>query len=165
MDLDRAVIYFNGRQLRSWDPRCPRMVCRVRRKDDDLRSGVGAQRGTGMHREWVKQKQPLPDERGSEAVGNVIGVEAPDIIPDGIPDGIPDVLGDKSPSSSDPKDPTSPISPPAASSGESDNRHQSSASYASTNSSFLARNFPLRAFLLKSLTTVSSSFQDVLYFG
>lgn len=56
-DLDRAVTFFNGRPLRPWDNRCPRMVCRVRRKDDDLRAGVGAQRGTGMHREWIKRQE------------------------------------------------------------------------------------------------------------
>lgn len=54
-DLDRAVPYFNGLSLRPWDARCPRMVCRVRHKDDDLRAGVGAQRGVGMHRSWVEQ--------------------------------------------------------------------------------------------------------------
>ncbi|ORX37191.1 YT521-B-like domain-domain-containing protein [Kockovaella imperatae] len=99
-DLDIAVAFFNNKSLRPWDPRCPRLVCRVRRRDDDLRAGVGAQRGTGMHRDWVKQKQVEEAEH----------------------------------------------SPPQKST------HQSSASYASTNSSFLAKHFPVRVFILKSAT-------------
>ena len=44
-----AISRFNGVPLRADDPRCARLVCRVRRKDDDLMAGVGGQRGTGMH--------------------------------------------------------------------------------------------------------------------
>ncbi|KAJ7839651.1 YT521-B-like domain-containing protein [Mycena leptocephala] len=54
--LQIAVARFNGVPLRAADPRCARLVCRVRRKDDDLRAGVGGQRGTGMHTRWVKAK-------------------------------------------------------------------------------------------------------------
>ncbi|ORY22021.1 YT521-B-like domain-domain-containing protein [Naematelia encephala] len=123
-DLDRAVAFFNGRALRPWDPRCPLMVCRVRRKDDDLRAGVGAQRGTGMHREWVKlQSPPAVDPVPSPASPAVL--EHP-----------PDGEGRRRDSIID-----------------ATTAHKSSESYASTNSSFLAKHFPRRVFILKSLTT------------
>lgn len=112
------MAHFNGRSLRPWDPRCPRLVCRVRKKDDDLRSGVGAQRGTGMHRDWVKQQQPEPP---SPAI-----LEHP-----------PEGEGRRRESIVD----------------VDELKHKSSASCASTNSSFLARNFPMRCFILKSATT------------
>ncbi|KAJ6557456.1 YT521-B-like domain-containing protein [Mycena capillaripes] len=49
---DAATERFNGVPLRA-DPRCPLLVCRARRKDDDLRAGVGGQRGMGMHSRWL----------------------------------------------------------------------------------------------------------------
>lgn len=107
-DLQQAVAFFNGRSLRPWDVRCPRLVCRIRRKDDDLRSGVGAQRGTGMHRQWVEQQQPVTP----------VVSETPE---------------------------------------QEDLRHRSTASYASTNSSFLTRHFPMRVFILKSTTLVGEN--------
>ena len=128
-DLDRAIKYFNNRPLRPWDARCPRLVCRIRRKDDDLRAGVGAQRGTGMHRQWVKQQT-------QQAVKDQAALEPRETLR--LPD---DASQDSRQDSGD-----------AASS-----RHMSSTSCASTNSSFLIRHFPLRAFILKSLTIVSSS--------
>ncbi|KAF8214440.1 YT521-B-like domain-containing protein [Mycena galopus ATCC 62051] len=54
--LQVAIARFNGVPLRA-DPRCARLVCRVGRKDDDLRAGVGGQRGSGMHTNWIKAKQ------------------------------------------------------------------------------------------------------------
>lgn len=121
-DLDKAVIFFNGRSLRPWDARCPRLVCRIRRRDDDLRSGVGAQRGTGMHRDWIKQQpQQAP--------------QSPDL--------------DSSPA----------ITPEACHTarsvaGSGDSAPKSTASCASTNSSFLTRYFPMRIFILKSANVV-----------
>ena len=126
-DLDKAVDYFNGRPLRPWDARCPRLVCRVRRRDDDLRSGVGAQRGTGMHREWIKQQPqqiqlPLelevPLEVSAQTHQRGSSVE-----------------------------------------GSGDSANKSTASYASTNSSFLTRHFPMRMFILKSANIVCRTCQ------
>jgi hypothetical protein len=54
--LQSAAARFNGRPLRPHDPNCPRLLCRVRTKEDVLKAGVSAQRGTGMHRRWVKDK-------------------------------------------------------------------------------------------------------------
>lgn len=117
-DLDRAVPFFNGLSLRPWDSRCPRMVCRVRHKDDDLRAGVGAQRGVGMHRSWVEQHKLERKDTGVSPKSSHL--ELPE--------------GDHS-------------------NHESSSAHKSSASYASTNSSFLAHHFPKRYFILKSLST------------
>ncbi|BEJ12196.1 hypothetical protein CspHIS471_0206560 [Cutaneotrichosporon sp. HIS471] len=113
-DLDRAVPFFHGLSLRPWDPRCPRMVCRVRHKDDDLRAGVGAQRGVGMHRAWVEQHKQLDMKQSPKAQN----LELPD----------------------------------HPNSQSSSSHHRSSASFASTNSSFLVHHFPKRYFILKSLS-------------
>lgn len=57
--LERAVKYFNGKQVRPHDPRCPKLVCRVRKKDDEAQAGVAGQRGRGMHVAWLKQQREL----------------------------------------------------------------------------------------------------------
>jgi hypothetical protein len=145
-DLDRAVQFFNGKSLRPNDPRCPRMVCRIRKKDDDLRAGVGAQRGTGMHREWIKgrdEQNPLPPNTNKLT---------------------PDHSGMSSARSVEPPSPAALEPPPD---GEGRRRESisvavaamdaSTTSMASTNSSFLVRHFPKRFFILKSLTTVRRS--------
>lgn len=59
--LKEAIERFNGKQLRPEDPRCLKLVCRVRRKDDDLKAGVGAQRGTGIHLNWIKEQKTKRD--------------------------------------------------------------------------------------------------------
>jgi hypothetical protein len=57
--LQNAVSQCNGRAIRPEDPRCLKLVCRVRKKDEDLRAGVGAQRGARMHTAWVQQQKAL----------------------------------------------------------------------------------------------------------
>lgn len=127
--LKAAVEHLNGRSLRPGDPRCPKLVCRMRRTDDDLKAGVGGQRGIGMHLRWVKERK----DRESSLTESV------------------------------PNDPSSPLPDKSSHSTSSDDdsggRHgpqslASSSSYASTNSSLLARFFPQRYFILKSLTQV-----------
>lgn len=39
--LENTVSMFNGKSLRPQDPRCAKLVCRIRRPDDDLKAGVG----------------------------------------------------------------------------------------------------------------------------
>jgi hypothetical protein len=133
-DLDRAVRFFNGKSLRPNDARCPRMVCRVRRKDDDLRAGVGAQRGTGMHREWIKTREDQP--KTGEGLRSAGSVEPPS---PAVLEEVPEGEGRRRESIAE----------------VVDARHASTNSMASTNSSFLVRHFPKRYFILKSLTTVS----------
>ncbi|CAE6347905.1 unnamed protein product [Rhizoctonia solani] len=154
--LNRAVSFFNGRPLRPKDSRCPRLVCRVRRKDDDLRAGVGGQRGMGMHTRWV-----LDQERRMDVASGADGIK------------------DKGPTADDPATSPSTYLGATSSSGSSppiaapvddvhnlpadlvgrphagDPRDHSGAHHSgsgSTNSSFLTRNFPKRYFILKSLT-------------
>jgi hypothetical protein len=129
-----AIARFDGMPVRPTDPRCPRLVCRMRRKEDDLKAGVGSQRGTGLHTKWVKQLRvagkeaeaddaqewpQTPSSVSSEAVSHEDHAHAPG------------------------KEP----------------RHKSSGSdsYASTNSSLLTQHFPRRYFILKSLTQVRMS--------
>lgn len=130
--LNEAIEHFNGKPLRPNDSRCPKLLCRVRKKDDDLRTGVGAQRGTGMHTKWVKEQKAKKLTTAVTDTGDA-GSTSPPVR----------VMSSLSLSSSD---------------GEDRRRKKlehssSSGSYASsTTSSFLARHFPRRYFILKSLT-------------
>ncbi|KAF8182309.1 YT521-B-like domain-containing protein [Pholiota molesta] len=55
--LQQAIARFDGVALRPNDPRCPRFVCRVRGQGDDLKAGVGYQRGMGMHTKWLRAQK------------------------------------------------------------------------------------------------------------
>ncbi len=128
--LKEAIEGFNGRQLRPEDPRCLKLVCRVRRKDDDLKAGVGAQRGMGIHMNWIKEQKAK--RAGSPS-------------------------GDRGESSDRPL--VRMTSSLSVSSSDEEHRRRSqlkssSSSYSSTSSSDLALYFPKRYFILKSLTQV-----------
>ncbi|KAI0631960.1 YT521-B-like domain-containing protein [Trametes polyzona] len=139
--LQAAIRHFNGLPLRPNDPRCPRLVCRVRAREDDLKAGVGGQRGSGIHVRWVREKK----EREREAARRQSTSSSERVT---------------TPSSS----PTDPAFMVAGLSLESDEEgghrrfrkpephSSSSGSYASTNSSILTAYFPKRYFILKSLT-------------
>ncbi|KAJ6557485.1 hypothetical protein B0H19DRAFT_1290456 [Mycena capillaripes] len=120
---DAATERFNGVPLRA-DPRCPLLVCRARRRDDDLRAGVRGQRGMGMHSRWVKA-QAEKAASASDSGSSHLGLSALSI---------------------DDDVPTRP--PPRPLVGGSN----SSGSHASTDSSLLRRHFPQRFFILTSLT-------------
>lgn len=66
LHLHHAIAVTNGTALRSDDPRCKNLVCRVRKHDDDAKSGVGAQRMGGMHRAFVREQQVRMAERQRE---------------------------------------------------------------------------------------------------
>lgn len=146
--LHAAIRHFNGVPLRSSDLRCPRLVCRVRGREDDLKAGVGGQRGAGMHVRWVKDKKMREREatRGRSASMSSEQVTTP---------------------SSSPTDPVHMIAGLSLSSDEEGGQGRrvrrpephssSSGSYASTNSSILTAYFPKRYFILKSLTQVNMS--------
>ena len=149
--LMAAIARFNGKELRTTDSRCPKLVCRVRKKEDDLTAGVGGQRGSGIHTNWVKE-QKMKQEKGMVPPGAAPGTQ---------------MFG--------------PITPKTEALNENEgqkrqSRHSSSldstsGSFASTNSSFLARYFPKRYFILKSLTQVfpqlssssASSLDEILF--
>jgi hypothetical protein len=55
--LQTAVQRYNGIPLRAYDPTCPELLCKVRTDDDVAKAGVNAQRTTGMHRKWVRDRE------------------------------------------------------------------------------------------------------------
>ncbi|KZT73940.1 hypothetical protein DAEQUDRAFT_362059 [Daedalea quercina L-15889] len=139
-----AIRHFNGQQLRPGDPRCPRLVCRVRGRDDDLKAGVGGQRGMGLHVRWIRDQK-------EKAVGRASGEEVRS----------PTTSEPLTTPSSSPSDPAPLLAHLNLSSDEEGGRghryrphphSSSSGSYASTNSSILMQHFPKRYFILKSLT-------------
>ena len=177
--LERAVLHFNGKPVRPTDSRCPRLVCRVRRRDDDLKAGVGGQRGMGLHTRWVAEQkgreQGRERERGlkatqsekadnaaeeSEGEAGTYNVNTPPTSPSSYL--APSSSSDPSPPIQAvlPPDETGlvPIPPAPRSSSDRVPLRQGSSgnqSFASTNSGFLTTHFPKRYFILKSLTQVS----------
>lgn len=131
--LLNAIERFNGKQLRPKDSRCPRLVCRVRRKDDDLKAGVGGQRGMGVHTRWIKEKGK-PDSEAVTPGASEAGPTSPS-------EQLGPIMATMSLSHDDDR-------------FKSRTKQSSSGSYASTNSSILTRYFPKRFFILKSLTQV-----------
>ncbi|SGY85222.1 BQ5605_C009g05746 [Microbotryum silenes-dioicae] len=55
--LQHAIAVSNDIPLRPHDPRPKNLVCRVRKKEDDAKSGVGAQRIGGMHHAFVAARK------------------------------------------------------------------------------------------------------------
>jgi RNA recognition motif-containing protein len=145
--LQSAIARFNGSQLRPQEWRCPKLVCRVRRKEDDLRAGVGGQRGMGVHTRYIqeqRQKEKLQSATSEDELSSPVDRYSSLSSEAGHPPAAP---------SSDEE---------ATRTGTSLRLGQcarvpSGSSYASTNSSFLSRHFPKRFFILKSLSQVRIS--------
>ncbi|CAK5270622.1 unnamed protein product [Mycena citricolor] len=53
--LRAAVARFDGTTLRPASTL--KLVCRVRNEEDNLRAGVGGQRGMGLHRQWIEEQR------------------------------------------------------------------------------------------------------------
>lgn len=143
--LEAAIARFHGQPIRPNDPRCPRLVCRIRRRTDDLKAGVGAQRGSAMHVKWVKEQRAVVQHKGAEMIGSLEDTER-----QSSPFSIPD---DDSPGTGQ---------------GSFTPRLSRSGSFASTDSGILSRYFPRRYFILKSLTQVmpTAHFEcDFIYSG
>lgn len=146
--LHAGIARFNGQSLRPQDPRIPKLVCRVRRREDDLKAGVGGQRGSGIHTKWLKDnKQRQRLERSASITSSQSSTDSVsgrlsslslsgDELADGVDevDGVDGVDGDR-----------------VTARARGGYHTGSSSSYASTNSSILSR-FPKRYFILKSLT-------------
>jgi len=127
--LTAATARFSGRKIRPDDPKCPNLVCRVRRKTDDLKAGVGGQRGVGMHMKWVQERK----QKGNKSpVDNMTPRTSS---PSSTSDGEDGWSGNES-----------------SSFGGSDG--SGSESLVSATSSLLVQHFPKRYFILKSLTQV-----------
>ena len=132
--LTAAITRFSGRKIRPDDPKCPNLVCRVRRKTDDLRAGVGGQRGVGMHMKWVQERKQQKTRIGNKPPVDDVTQGTSDLSLTSDEEG--GVGGDENRSFE-------------RSSGSG------SGSLASTTSSVLTQHFPKRYFILKSLTQVS----------
>jgi len=130
--LTAAITRFSGRKIRPDDPRCPNLVCRVRRRTDDLKAGVGGQRGVGMHMKWVQERKQKV-RRGNKSPMDDVTQGASNLSLTSDEEGGGGGDGNRS----------------FAGSGGS-----GSGSLASTTSSVLVQHFPKRYFILKSLTQV-----------
>ncbi|KAH9847928.1 YT521-B-like domain-containing protein [Lenzites betulinus] len=139
--LQAAIRHFNGLPLRPSDTRCPRLVCRVRAREDDLKAGVGGQRGSGIHVRWVRDKRER--EREVARRQSTSSSDRP-ATPSMSPTDAAHMVGGLSLSSDDEGGRGHRRKPEPHSS--------SSGSFASTNSSILVAHFPKRYFILKSLT-------------
>lgn len=122
--LDHAIVTCNGLSLRPHDARCKPLVCRVRKKDDDTKTGVGAQRGKGFHREWLNEQERIRKAQGLPPLDTSLG---------------------------DPANTAGTVAPSEPSPGVAWSASHSN-STSSTNSSFLGRHFPKRYFILKVST-------------
>jgi len=143
--LHAAIARFNGVPLRPNDSRCARLVCRVRRKDDDLKAGVGGQRGMGMHTRWVKEQKGKQKE--AAANDSSVSDDPTSTSSSSVSERMAHAISTVSISSDEHGD-------EQVRRGVHAKHSSSSGSYTSTNSSFLTRNFPKRYFILKSLTQV-----------
>jgi RNA recognition motif-containing protein len=129
--LNAAITRFNDQKIRPDDPKCQSLVCRVRKKTDDLRAGVGGQRGVGLHTKWIQERKQKARMAAKSPVDDVNqGTSNPSLTSDEESGG----GGDSS---------------------RSFEQSSGSGSFASTTSSVLAQYFPKRYFILKSLTQVS----------
>lgn len=131
--LESATTAFNGRRLREGDARGPRLVCRVRKQDDDGHAGVTGQRQSGIHSQWVRERETRARKPKAGASPTLRGVTVEDITSQlRFLTRVVDATGRK---------PGEVLSDPG--------------SFESTTSSFLSKHFPQRYFILKSLSQVS----------
>ena len=129
--LNAAITRFNGQKIRPDDPKCQNLVCRVRKRTDDLRAGVGGQRGVGLHTKWIQERKQKARVGGKSPVDDVTqGTSNLSLTSDEESGG-----GDGN---------------------RSFEQSSGSGSFASTTSSVLAQYFPKRYFILKSLTQVGT---------
>jgi len=126
--LEAATTRFDGEPIRPNEPRCPRLVCRIRKGIDDLKAGVGAQRGSAMHLNWVREQRAKGKSERIDSLGLSEGTGR---------------SSSPLPSSSDDDQGRSTSSCSTC-----------CVSVASTDSGILSRYFPQRYFILKSLTQV-----------
>ena len=128
--LNAAIARFSGQKIRPDDPKCQNLVCRVRKKTDDLRAGVGGQRGVGLHMKWIQERKQKPGMSGKSPVDDVTQ------------------------STSNLSLTSDEESGGGGDGNRSFEQSSGSVSLASTTSSVLAQHFPKRYFILKSLTQV-----------
>ncbi|GAA5964021.1 hypothetical protein JCM3765_007843 [Sporobolomyces pararoseus] len=62
LHLQHAISISNGLSLRPNDARCKALLCRVRKEEDESKTGVGAQRVGGIHKAFVKLQRERMNE-------------------------------------------------------------------------------------------------------
>ncbi|GAA5927206.1 hypothetical protein JCM3775_002478 [Rhodotorula graminis] len=139
LHLRHAIAVSNGVALRPDDLRAKKLVCRVRHQGDDARTGVGAQRQGGMHKAFVREQQA----RMVEAQKALARLELAQ--PQAHKKGEDEAADDKRES----EESVGPLSPVSAGHSERETSLASIRS-GSTTSSFLAKHFERRYFILKS---------------
>jgi hypothetical protein len=153
-ELILAIAYFSHRALRSSDPLCPKLVCRVRKMDDELNAGVGGQRGTGLHAKYVQGRLAKDKAQPTDSPVDTGQTNPQDV--ETVPVSLaafeyPPIRSARRRSSA-----TAAMIAIADSSACYPARsHSDTHSIASTTSSFLGRHFPNRYFILKSFTEAS----------
>ncbi|GAA5894746.1 hypothetical protein JCM8208_006058 [Rhodotorula glutinis] len=141
LHLRHAIAVSNGVALRPDDLRAKKLVCRVRHQGDDARTGVGAQRQGGMHKAFVREQQA----RMVEAQKALARLELSQAQAQAQKKGENEAADEKR----EGEESVGPLSPLSAGRSE---REMSLASIrsGSTTSSFLAKHFERRYFILKS---------------
>jgi hypothetical protein len=135
--LQAAIARFDGTPVRVGDPRCPRLVCRQHRIEDDLRAGIVSwERGTGVQQRWVRHSA-TPEAGEARSPGSTPGA----------------IFSTRVRTVSFQDDE---LSARERDSYQQTERHGSSTSdsYASADSSLLSQHFPKRYFILKSFSQV-----------
>ncbi|KAL1758370.1 YT521-B-like domain-containing protein [Schizophyllum commune] len=140
--LEEAIERFNGAQLCPNDPRYPGFVCCVRKVDNNLKAGVGAQRGMSIHSKWIRDQNKNKLKAGPPSVASASSAASEDAPPTTPSSASGDVVAGMSNLSMSSDD-------QFATTGLKTN---SSGSYTSTKSSLLASHLPKRYFIPKSLT-------------
>jgi hypothetical protein len=67
--LQRALEACDGQRLRPLEQTGKPLVCRIRTLADSARTGVGAQAGSGMHRNWVRKQRLEAGGQGAVRTG------------------------------------------------------------------------------------------------
>lgn len=141
LHLQHAISVANGVSLRPYDPKIKELVARVRKKDEDSKSGVGAQRIGGMHHAYVAR---LDAERRQAQKAAAEARQATEEEEEGGPRS-PYVSVSQAGSQADASAPTSPTSPTSPVHAVRAKRMSTSTTHslstASTTSSFLTKHF------------------------
>lgn len=137
--LQQALAYFNGRPFR---PGGVKLVCRVRRKAEEIKSGVGGQRGLGLHKKWVEQHVRQPDSPATTATIPKFQ-DSPAII-----------TASPASRSAHYKDALDRYASHLSHTPPADSEGGASSPSVSTTSTLLATYFPVRYFVLKAMTKV-----------
>ncbi|GAA6039767.1 hypothetical protein JCM8097_004212 [Rhodosporidiobolus ruineniae] len=159
LHLHHAIHVSNGVSLRPSDTRCKPFLCRERKSSDDVKSGVGAQRVGGMHRNYIREQRERMLE-AQRALAQQVEMQKRAQAATATATAAPVPPSPISPSpvspSASPKallpSPGAPMSPELVAAAEVGRRASAATSIGSgsTTSSFLSKHFERRYFILKS---------------